>query len=54
MSFVMSSTIQPSRVRYHLVDNEDVIRGTYTSLEDAKAVAMYTNHKVHINYQEIK
>ena len=55
MSFVMSSTIQPSRVRYVVIDSSDVTHFSTLNLELAKRVAYRVfRGSVRIAYQEIK
>ena len=54
MSFVMSSTIQPSRVRYTITDKNGNKWRTTTDFEEAKDDAYILGGQVRIEYQEIK
>ena len=54
MSFVMSSTIQPSRVRYTVLDKYGTEMATITDLDAARWAAFLLDGTVRIDYQEIK
>ena len=54
MSFVMSSTIQPSRVRYTVLDKYGTEMATITDLDAAREDAFLLDGTVRIDYQEIK
>ena len=54
MSFVMSSTIQPSRVRYTVLDKYGTEMSTVTDLDAARFNAFQLGGTVRIDYQEIK
>ena len=54
MSFVMSSTIQPSRVRYTVLDKYGTEMSTVTDLDAARFDAFLLDGTVRVDYQEIK
>ena len=54
MSFVMSSTIQPNRVRYTVLDKYGTEMSTVTDLDAARWDAFLLDGSVRVGYQEIK